>query len=70
MTAPLLIQLGLPGALQVFTQPPTAEVVYRFPMSLAPIMVVPTFVTFNLLGIWRERLAWKRKLVDNQEDTI
>ena len=61
-TAPLLLQLGLPGALQVFTQTPTAEVVYRFPMSLAPMMVVPTFVIFNLLGIWRERLVWKRQL--------
>ncbi len=61
-TAPLLLQLGLPGSLQVFTQPPTAEAVYAFPMSLAPIMIVPTFVIFNLLGIWRERLVWKRKL--------
>ena len=61
-TAPLLLQLGLPGLLQVFTQPPTAEAIYTFPMSLAPIMVVPTFVIFNLLGIWRERLVWKRKL--------
>ncbi len=61
-TAPLLLQLGLPGSLLVFAQPPTAEVVYTFPMSLAPVMVVPTFVTFNLLGIWRERRVLKRKL--------
>ena len=61
-TAPLLLQLGLPGSLQIFTEPPTAEVVYRFPMSLAPIMVVPTFVIFNLLGIWRERRVLKHKL--------
>ena len=69
-TAPLLLQLGLPGALQVFANPPTAEAVYTFPMSLAPIMIVPTFVTFNLLGIWRERLVWKGKLAHNQEVTI
>lgn len=54
-TAPLLLQLGLPGSLQVFAQQPTAQVVYTFPMSLAPTMVVPTFVIFNLLGIWREK---------------
>lgn len=65
-TAPILLQLGLPGALQVFSQQPTAEAVYTFPMSLAPIMVVPTFVIFNLLGIWRERLVWKIKLAHNQ----
>ncbi len=68
-TAPLLLQLGLPGTLQVFAQPPTAEAVYAFPMSLAPIMVVPTFVTFNLLGIWRERLVWKRELAHSKEMT-
>ena len=65
-TAPLLLQLGLPGSLQIFTQPPTAEAVYTFPMSLAPIMVVPTFVIFNLLGIWRESYGWKRKLSHNR----
>ncbi len=69
-TAPLLLQLGLPGSLQVFAQPPTAEAVYTFPMSLAPIMVVPTFVTFNLLGMWRERLVWKRKLSHQQGGAI
>lgn len=66
-TAPLLLQLGLPGALQVFTQPPTAEAVYTFPLSLAPMIIVPNFVTFNLLGIWRERLTWKSKFVHSQK---
>ena len=69
-TAPLLLQLGLPGELQVFAHQPTAEAVYTFPMSLAPIMVVPTFVTFNLLGIWRERRVLKRKLSHNQGGVI
>ncbi|MGV2831856.1 hypothetical protein [Myxosarcina sp. GI1(2024)] len=64
-TAPLLLQLGLPGALQMFSQPPTAEAVYTFPMSLAPMMIVPTFVTFNLLGIWREGIVGQRKLAHN-----
>ena len=61
-TAPLLLQLGLPGTLQIFAHQPTAETVYTFPMSLAPMMVVPTFVTFNLLGIWQERRILKRHL--------
>ena len=56
-TAPILLQLGLPGPLQVFTQPPTAEAVYAFPMSLAPTLAVPIFVLFNLLAMWRE---WRR----------
>ena len=60
-TALLLLQLGLPGALQVFTHQPTAETVYTFPMSLAPTMAVPTFIIFNLLGIWRERRVLKYK---------
>ena len=68
-TAPLLLQLGLPGIFQLFTNPPTAEAVYTFPMSLAPIMVVPTFVIFNLLGIWRERRVLNRKLFHNQRGT-
>ena len=38
-------------------------------MSLAPTMVVPTFVIFNLLGIWRERRVLKRKLFHNQGGT-
>ncbi|MEM7759594.1 MAG: hypothetical protein AAF298_15925 [Cyanobacteria bacterium P01_A01_bin.40] len=66
-TAPLLLQLGLPGSLQIFSQPPTAEAVYTFPMSLAPMMIVPTFVIFNLLGIWCERLIGKRKHTHSQE---
>lgn len=69
-TAPLLLQLGLPGSLQVFTQEPTAELVYTFPMSLAPMMVVPTFVIFNLLGIWREKLISSHKLSRHQRGTV
>ena len=53
-TALVLLQLGLPGPLRVFNTAPTAEQVLAFPMSLAPTMVVPTFVLFNVLAIWRE----------------
>ncbi len=53
-TALVLGQLGLPGPLRVFDTAPTAEAVYAFPMSLAPTMIVPTFVLLNLLAIWRE----------------
>ncbi len=53
-TAPILIQLGLPGPLQVFDTAPTATAVYAFPMSLAPTMVVPTFVLLNVVAVWRQ----------------
>lgn len=52
-TAPLLIQMGLPGPLQVFTTPPTALALYEYPMALAPSVTVPFFVMFNMLVVWR-----------------
>ena len=52
-TAPLLIQMGLPGPLQVFTAPPTALVLYEYPMALAPSVTVPLFVMFNMWVVWR-----------------
>ena len=69
-TAPLLLQLGLPGKFQVFAHQPTAETVYNFPMSLAPMMVVPTFVTLNLLAIWREKNVLKGKKISHEEGVI
>ena len=47
--APLLLQLGLPGPLQVFAGQPDARVVFSFPMSIAPMIGVPLFVLANLL---------------------
>ena len=48
-----IIQMGLPGAMQVFTTEPTTIETLRFPMVLAPSAVVPLFVLFNLLAAWR-----------------
>jgi hypothetical protein len=51
--APILLQLGLPGPLQVFTGQPDARVVFTFPMSIASMIGVPLFVLTNLLVAWR-----------------
>ncbi|MCR9257178.1 MAG: hypothetical protein NXI16_13910 [Alphaproteobacteria bacterium] len=46
----VLMQLGLPGPLQVFTDTPTVASVFAFPMALAPTLIVPLFVLFNLMA--------------------
>ncbi len=51
--APILLQLGLPGAVQVFTSLADARVVFTYPMSIAPMIGVPLFVLINLLVAWR-----------------
>ncbi len=53
--APILLQLGLPGPLHVFTGLPDARAVFTYPMSIAPMIVVPLFVLINLgvaLQLW------------------
>lgn len=53
--APLLLQMGMPGPLYVFTDLPDARAVFTYPMSIAPMIVVPLFVLFNLgvaLQLW------------------
>lgn len=59
-SAPILLQLGLPGPLQVFTSAPDARVVFAYPMSIAPMMGVPFFVLVNLWVAWR---LWERSRV-------
>lgn len=49
----ILFQMGLPGPMQMFTQTPTAEVMMLFPLVLAPTLLVPLFVLFNILVAWR-----------------
>ncbi len=51
--APIVLQLGLPGPLQVFTGLPDARAVFTYPMSIAPMIGVPLFVLINLLVAWR-----------------
>ncbi len=55
--APILLQLGLPGPLQVFTASPDARAVFTYPMSIAPMIGVPLFVLINLWVAWR---LWER----------
>ncbi len=56
-SAPILLQLGLPGPLQVFTSLPDARAVFEYPMSIAPMVGVPLFVLINLWVAWR---LWER----------
>lgn len=51
--APIALQLGLPGPLQVFTALPDARAVLTHPMSIAPTFGVPLFVLTNLWLVWR-----------------
>lgn len=52
-SAPILLQLGLPGPLQVFPALPDARAVFTYPMSIAPMIGVPLFVLINLWVAWR-----------------
>ncbi len=61
LPAGIIIQMGLPGAMQVFTEEPTTIEVLRFPMVLAPSVVVPLFVLFNLLAAWRASPGLEKK---------
>ncbi len=56
-SGPILLQLGLPGPIQVFTSLPDARVVFTYPMSIAPMIGVPLFVLINLWVAWR---VWER----------
>lgn len=56
--APLVLQLGLPGPLQVFTSLPDTRAVLTWPMSMAPMAGVPIFVLANTLVAWR---LWERR---------
>lgn len=57
-SAPILLQLGMPGPLYVFTDLPDARAVFTYPMSIAPMIVVPLFVLINLWVAWR---LWERR---------
>lgn len=56
--APIALQLGLPGPLQIFTSLPDARAVLTYPMALAPTVGVPLFVSINLWVAWR---LWERR---------
>ena len=52
-STPVLLQMGLPGPLQVFTSVPDARAVFTYPMALAPMVGVPLLVLVNLWVAWR-----------------
>ncbi len=56
-SAPIILQLGLPGPVQVFTSLPDARAVFTYPMSIAPMIGVPLFVLVNVWVSWR---LWER----------
>lgn len=45
----LVGQMGLPGAFHIFEDVPPIATLFEFPIVLAPALVVPLFVTMNLL---------------------
>ena len=45
----IFLNLGLPGILHMVDESPSVISVFEFPMALAPTLVVPIFVTINLL---------------------
>ncbi len=45
----VLINLGLPGIMHMVDESPSMISIFDFPMALAPTLVVPIFVTINLL---------------------
>ena len=61
-SVPILLQLGLPGPIQVFTSVPDARAVLAFPMSIAPTIGVPLFVLVNLWVVWR---LWENRVASN-----
>ena len=60
-SAPILLQLGLPGPVQVFTSLPDARAILTYPMSIAPMIGVPLFVLVNLWVAWR---IWERGSIE------
>jgi len=49
----VLLQMGLPGPMQLFSNEPTITTIFEFPMALAPTVIVPVFVMMNLFVAMR-----------------
>ena len=49
MTAPLAMQMSLPGPMYIFQNLPDAQALLAFPMVLAPTLVVPFFIIINAI---------------------
>ena len=46
-----ILNMSLPGSLEVFSTPPTFLVALEYPLALAPTVAVPLFVAYNVLAI-------------------
>lgn len=58
-----VLNMSLPGPLEIFSTPPTFLVGLAYPLALAPTVAVPLFVAYNvmaIIGSWRTR-PWSRK---------
>lgn len=62
LPALFLMQMGLPGPMQMFTGPPASEALLVYPMALAPTVIVPFFL---LMNVWVA--AW---LMTRQPETL
>jgi hypothetical protein len=60
MSAPVFMQLGLPGPLYIFNSVPDARSLFEFPMVLAPTLVVTLLFFINGLHAW---VLWRSGLV-------
>lgn len=49
MTAPLIMQMSLPGSWYIFQNLPDGRALLEFPMVLAPTLVVPVFILTNAI---------------------
>ncbi len=52
MTAPLIMQLSLPGPWYIFQSLPDGLALLEFPMVLAPTLVVPIFILINAIAAY------------------
>lgn len=62
--APILLQLGLPGPMQIFESLPDARAVFTYPMCIASMVGVPLFVLVNLGVAWR---LWEQRSQRSRE---
>ena len=51
------LHFSVPGPLQLFTDGPTTEPIFRFPLALVPTFLVPFFVAAHAATLWRLRRA-------------
>ena len=64
--AMVLMNFSLPGPLNMIQESPSLKVIFEFPMSMAPTIVVPIFAIINLFTIMR---LTQRALLKNKQST-